>query len=137
MERDIFMDLYLGRHQTAAEFGHSDAHLRSLLKSADTSRLAINGGDIIIYKTDSDDIRVFVKDQQPDTSKYSISSVPISDMTLERAIHKSWLIFTVTPVISLMLRDFSSMHFECSINRLRVLIMRGFSNMASSRISLV
>ena len=78
MERDIFMDLYLGRHQTAAEFGHSDAHLRSLLKSADTSRLAINGGDIIIYKTDSDDIRVFVKDQQPDTSKYS--SIPVSDL---------------------------------------------------------
>lgn len=45
---------------TASEFGTSERYLSNLLQAAGTSRLVINGGDVVIYTDDKGGVKLFV-----------------------------------------------------------------------------
>ena len=53
---------------SAKQFGYSQAHLESILASANSERLSINGGDVLFYRTKpgtpGSEIRVYVKEKK-------------------------------------------------------------------------
>ena len=58
---------------SAKQFGYSQAHLESILASANSERLSINGGDVLFYRTKpgtpGSEIRVYVKEKKSDGDK--------------------------------------------------------------------
>lgn len=77
---------------SAKQFGYSQAHLESILASANSERLSINNGDVLFYRTKpgtpGSEIRVYVKQNKNPGNEQTNDQVDTDNIKTSSAAKK-------------------------------------------------